>query len=404
MQNLLIEKPYEFVGPIKTAWPQTLYTRSGLFRPSLKRLQGVVDHECRNLDRLKASIDAGHGVMMAPNHPRLADPMVFCFVARETPCNFYAMASWHLFNQGWFTKFMIRMMGAFSVNREGLDRQAIDYAIKILQHAERPLLIFPEGATSRTNDGLMALMEGPAFIARTAAKRRAKENKKVVIHPIGIKYLFQGDIEKACDGVLTKIEKGLSWKPLTGMSLIERLVKVGNALLTLKELQYDVPRIAGTLRERQTCLRNHLLAPLEREWLGEEKDDGIQVRVKNLRMKIFPEMTRQELSDEERHRRWDQLARTYLAQQVDCYPEKYLYGLPSIDRILETCEKFEEDLTGQCTIHGNLKVIIDVDDAIEVSPERVRGVSEDPIMAQVRERLEARIDELQHESRLYESE
>ena len=402
MQNLLIEKPYQFIQPIQASWPQTLYVKSGLFRPSLKRLQGVVDHECRNLDRLRASIDAGHGVMMAPNHPRLADPMVFCFVARETPCNFYAMASWHLFNQGWFTKFMIRMMGAFSVNREGLDRQAIDFAIKILQNAERPLLIFAEGATSRTNDRLMALMEGPAFIARTAAKRRAKEGKKVVIHPIGIKYVYQGDIEKACDGVLSRIEKSMSWNPLTGMPLIERLIKVGNALLTLKELQYDMPRIEGTLRERQTALRDHLLSPLEREWLGGEKNDGVQVRVKNLRMKIFPEMTRQELSAEERQRRWEQLARTYLAQQVDCYPGLYLYDLPSIDRILETTEKFEEDLTGKCTVHGNLKVIIDVDEAIEVPTERVRGVDEDPIMTQVRERLEALVGKLQNESRMYE--
>ena len=65
-------------------------------------------------------------------------------------------------------------MGAFSVNREGVDRQAINMAIEILETAERPLIVFPEGAVSRTNDRLHALLDGVAFIARAAAKRRAK--------------------------------------------------------------------------------------------------------------------------------------------------------------------------------------------------------------------------------------
>ena len=362
-----------------------------------------MDHEIRFPERLRDSMAAGHGIMITPNHPRMADPMVFMYVAREIPCNFYAMASWHLFNQDWFTTTVIRMMGAFSVNREGLDKAAIDYAIKILQNAERPLLIFPEGSTSRTNDQLMALMDGPAFIARTAAKRRAKEGKKVVIHPVGLKYLYNGDIEKSCDEVLTDLEHKLSWKPQRELPLIDRIIKFGNAMLKLKELEFDAPTVQGSLRERQNSLRNHLLGPLEEEWLGSVKEGGVQVRVKNLRMKIFPEMTRQELSDEERARRWRHLERTYLAQQVDCYPEQYLVEVPSVDRILETCEKFEEDLTDKARIHGDLKVIIEIGEAIEVSPERVRGVTEDPIMASVRGSLEEMLGRLQNESRIYQS-
>ena len=76
-------------------------------------------------------------------------------------------------------------MGAFSIHREGLDRQAVDEAVNILHKAERPLLIFPEGISTRTNDHLMGFMDGPAFIARTAARRRAKDNLgQVVIHPV----------------------------------------------------------------------------------------------------------------------------------------------------------------------------------------------------------------------------
>jgi len=297
------------------------------------------------------------------------------------------------------------MMGAFSVNREGMDRTAIDHAIEILKTAERPLVIFPEGTTSRTNDRLMALMDGPSFIARTAAKRRAKEglgSGKVVVHPIAIKYVFQGDVEEAAGAVLTDLEKRLSWSPQTDLPLVDRIVKVGDALLKIKELQYGCEVPEGTvLRDRQTNMVNHLLHPLEEEWLGGPKDDGIQIRIKNLRVKIFPDMIGDSMELAERKRRWDHLERTYLAQQIDCYPDRYVTEHPSVDRLLETVEKFEEDFTDKCRVHGHLKAITVVGDPIEVSTKRERGLDYDPLMAQIRERLEAMLLELQPESKMY---
>ena len=406
MQEILIEKPYEFTPPYTAHWPQRILTRLGKFKGLLRKHHGVVVHECRNVDRLKTSINAGHGIMLTPNHPRTADPIAMYHLCREVPMSMYTMASWHLFNQHWFTTLMIRVMGAFSVNREGLDRKAVDYAIDVLVKGERPLLIFPSGTTSRINDRLMAFMEGPAFIARTAAKRREKvDGGKVVVHPIAIKYLFNGDLDRACKPVLTAIEERLSWTPTPNVPLVDRIIRVGNALLTLKELEYDLPTDHSlTLRQRQDKMVDHLLHELEEEWLGEHSSKGIQTRVKALRMKIFPEMTRSDTLDEnERARRWRHLARTYLAQQIACYPDNYVVELPSVDRILETVEKFEEDLFGKCRIHGKLKVIIDVGEAIEVSPKRQRGVATDPLMVAIRDQLSANISDLQNESRLYTS-
>ena len=404
MQSVLIEKPYQFMPPIRRNWPARWFARLGLFRRKLRKEHGVVAHECRNLERLRESLRAGHGIMLCANHARTADAVVMGHVARETPCLFFIMASWHLFNQGWFNRFMLRLLGGFSVNREGLDRQAIDEAVRVLQNAERPLLIFPEGTTSRTNDQLMALMEGPAFIARTAAKRRAKENGgKVVVHPVAIKYVFDGDIEKVANEVLTDIERRLSWRPSRALPLIVRLVKVGNGLLKLKELEYQVsPAADATLRERQTTMVNRLLDPLEVEWLGGPRRDGIAVRIKNLRMKIFPEMSRDELPKEERDRRWRQLQDTYLAQQIDCYPDQYVTKFPSVDRILETIEKFDEDLLDHARIHGHLRAVIEIGEAIEVSPERERGSTDgDPLMNSIKAKLEEMLGNLQSQSRMY---
>jgi hypothetical protein len=402
MQDILIEKPYRFTPPFKWHWPQRLLTMSGQHKRLLRKEHGVIDHEVRNADRIRESLKAGHGIMLTPNHPRTADPIAMYHLANETPCSLYTMASWHLFNQTKFTTFMLRLMGAFSVNREGLDRAAVDYAINALVTAERPLLIFPAGATSRTNDRLMALMEGPAFIARTAAKRRAKTGGKVVVHPIGIKYLYQGDIEKVGNQVLTDIEKQLTWKPAPHVPLIDRIVKVGNAMLTLKELEHNAQSPPGaTLKSRQNAMVDCLLHPLEHEWRGGPQSGGIQTRVKGLRMKIFPDMSRNEVDETERARRWEQLGQTYLAQQIDCYPERYITEYPSVDRVLETIEKFEEDLNNKCRIHGEIKVVIDVGEAIEVTGKRDRSATTDPLMATIQQRLEENLAKLQTESRTY---
>src|SRR5436853_4003814 len=49
--------------------------------------------------------------------------------------------------------------------------------------------LFPYTTLFRsTNDRLTPMLEGTALIARQAAKKRAKENKKVVIHPVAVRY------------------------------------------------------------------------------------------------------------------------------------------------------------------------------------------------------------------------
>ena len=109
------------------------------------------------------------------------------------------MASWHLFLESPLQRFVLRRIGGFSIYREGLDRQALGAAIDILTDAKRPLVIFPEGVITRTNDRLCSLMDGVSFVARSAAKKRASQSPpgKVVTHPIAIRYHFDGDIDAA---------------------------------------------------------------------------------------------------------------------------------------------------------------------------------------------------------------
>ena len=73
-RSIFIEKPYKFVPAIKANWPQKLYRGLKLHRITLRRREGVWDQDVRGAEKIRASIDAGHAVLMTPNHPRLADP------------------------------------------------------------------------------------------------------------------------------------------------------------------------------------------------------------------------------------------------------------------------------------------------------------------------------------------
>ncbi len=403
MQDIHIEREYKFIPPTRGSFVINCILKTNFFAWHMRKSEGVVNGEVRNADRLRASLDAGHSIMLTPNHCRTADPIAMGWLMKEAKCLAYGMASWHLFNQGWFNRWALRALGAFSVNREGIDRQAINVAVDILESGERPLLIFPEGSTTRTNDRLHALLDGVAFIARTAAKKRAKRNaSKVVIHPVAVKYFFEGDLRKAVDPVLTDIEHRLTWQPQNDLPLMERIKKLGMALLSLKELEYFGGPQVGSLHERLKKLIDRILQPLEIHWLGQPQQGGVVPRVKAIRMKIMPDMIRGELSQTERDLRWRHLADIYLAQQVSCYPPDYLDERPSGDRMLETVERFDEDLFDQARIHGHLKAVIDVGEAIEVDPKRDKSAKVDPLMAQLETQLQGMLDELALESPLYE--
>lgn len=404
MPSIFVDKPYRYVSAYTGERLPKFIRRFELFRHYLRRGEGVVDCEIRNVQRLKDSIAAGHGVMIAPNHCRTADPIVMGWLAKQADCLFYAMASWHLFNHTRFFRLAIRAMGGFSMNREGVDRTSLQMAIDTLDAARRVLLVFPEGGSTHTNDHLRALLDGVAFVARSAAKRRMKHvHGKVVIHPVGMKYFFQGNLFAAVDPILTKLEQRLGWRPQTDIALVDRIRKLGNTLLSLKEIEYLGAVQPGRLFERKERLIQRLLNPLEKEWLGGPQQGDVVPRIKALRMKILPDLVNRRVSDVERERRWQQLQDSHLAFQLSCYPPNYLSERPSVDRIFETVERLEEDFAGKATVHRNLKVVLHIGEAIEVSPQRPpRDAPCDPLMREIETRLRELLAELSLESPLYE--
>ena len=388
MQNIVVDKPYAFIGPkFSRFW---LWVGRRMVPKQLKKDYGIVSHECRGVEKLKASLAAGHGVMIVPNHCRPCDPLVMDFLAKAMDRPVHTIASWHLFMQGKVQRFLLPRVGCFSVYREGMDRESLKCATKIIADGKHPLVIFAEGIVTRSNDRMLNFMEGPSFMARTAAKQR-KEGK-VVIHPVFIRYFFEGDLRGTVTPVVEEIENRLSWQPQTQLSLKDRITKAGQALLALKEIEHLGRAGEGTLTERLQRLIDHILAPLEARWTNGRKDDETMARVKRLRTTILPELVTGELTEADRAERWRHLTDLYLVQQLHCYPGDYIES-PTPERILETVERYEEDLTDVSRAHPPLHVVLTVGDAIEVSPERDRSQEGDPITRQLREQMEVMLEE-----------
>jgi len=388
MAGVVVAEQYRFVPPRRgSLWPRLI----ALLLPRyLRRSHGVLAVRCRGVRLLRASVAAGDGVMLAPNHCRPCDPMVLGMLAREAGCLLTIMASWHLFRQGRFQAWVLPRAGVFSVHREGLDREALRCAVAALVDASRPLVVFPEGVISRHNDRLNHLMEGAAFIAQAAARQRAAARPpgRVAIHPVAIRYAVEGEVGPAVEPVLGRLERRLGWRPRRGRPLVERVLELGGAMLALKEIEHLGEPGTGPIAARVGRLADHLLGPIEREWVGGRREEGVVARVKLVRAAIVPGLAEGGLGAEEAGRRWAQLEDAALAQQLSCYPAGYFTPAPTPERILETVERFEEDSAGTVPPLAGLRALVDVGEAIPVEPRGRRGGGEEALTARVRERLQ----------------
>ncbi len=81
------------------------------------------------------------------------------------------------------------------------------------------------------------------------------------------------------------------------------------------------------------------------------------------------------------------------------YPRDYVTRSDNLpERVFETVERFEEDLTDEVKAHGPMHVVIEVGEAIEVSPQRDRKAAADPVMQGIETQLGEMLGRLASES------
>ncbi|MCH2201057.1 MAG: 1-acyl-sn-glycerol-3-phosphate acyltransferase [Fuerstiella sp.] len=401
---VVTDAAYEFIPPhYGKIWPRLLNILTPYF---LNTRYGVTKVELRGEDTLQSLQRAGHSILLTPNHSRMADPVVLLQMARRLKQSLFIMASSHLFHGSHVMSFTMRRIGAFSVYREGVDQTAVRTAIDILSRGQRPLVMFPEGALSQANDHLNALMDGVGMIARSAQRRirttHGHPDRRVIVLPVGIKYLFQGDLLEAVSPILSDIEERLLWGVQQDRPLTDRVTRIGSALLSLKEIEYLGRPQSGSIEDRQVRFIDGVLCPLERVWLTTTSETVIE-RVRELRRQIIPEMIDGELGPQELQRRWKHLSDLELAQAISLFPPEYVQSRPTVDRILETVERFAENLTGKEQTHRPLHAVVQIGEPIDVEPGRPRNTTGDPLIGNIAGQLQEILKNLATESRLYEA-
>ena len=379
-------RKYRFVPPLfGTLVPRLLQSILPWY---LNRKYGIAQWEVRGAEKLRASIDAGHGVLIAPNHSKDSDSVAVGLISIPSGSSLHIMAGWHVLLESRFQAWVIRHSGGFSVSREGADRQAVRTAIELVARASRPLVIFAEGYVTRTTDQLETLQEGVGLIARKAAARRAKEvGGQVMIHPVIFKYQFNGDLSAAARPMLADLEEhfGLTQNISPLIKRLERARETYVATLEQKVLDAEQ---TGSLSDRIPQLIEALLAPLEQEWKSASSVTNVYERVRRLRTAVLGRSLECPPTGNEADQLRRQLIDCTLALHLACGDPTPMTDGPTAEHFMETLDALEEDTRGSIRVNRPWRLVIDIGDAIPVNPK-----AESPV-PQLREALESQLTSL----------
>ena len=344
-------------------WAAALTPVHFYFSHFMWRLAGI---EAEGADKAMAPIQPGDGVLIAPNHSADGDGYIVLKAARPFARRMYFMAAWQVFCRyfglaGW----AIQRMGGFSVDREGSDRRAMRQAADILTGGHA-LLVFPEGEVYHLSRRLRPLLEGVAFMAITA--QRAMEDRRVWIVPTAIRYEFVEDVLPRLEHAMTRLERQMLRVPVDqSTSLSERIVRYGELLLTMKEKEK-----LGQSREKEGGLPAriaYLTDTLLKQHEETPSTKSVPQRVRLLRRPLLETWADEDADPDLRNKARGALDDIQLAMQLYSYPGDYVTEDPTVERMAETIEKFEEDVFWLVRPKGHRKARVVFGDPIDMSQQ-----------------------------------
>jgi hypothetical protein len=190
----------------------------------------------------------------------------------------------------------------------------------------------------------------------------------VWIVPTAIRYRFVDDVRPALDATLTRLERRLLLDPRPGGSLAERIVRVGDVLLTIREKQTLGRAGEGPLAPRVAQMIETILARQEAAHLtGTRRQETVPLRVKALRRHLLDLRAADVTPPDLRAGAQAGLDEVQLALTLYSYPGDYVGEKPTVERIAETIEKLEEDVEGRSSPKGRRAARVVFGEPIDVA-------------------------------------
>lgn len=309
-------------------------------------------------------------MLITPNHSFHYDSYVLIETSHRLKRPFHFLTAWQVFEMSTpFEQWMLQRHGCYSINREANDLHAFKTSVDILQRGRNPLVVFPEGDIYHHNDRVSPFRDGAAAIGLSAAKR---SDRPIVVVPCAVKAFYLTDPTPELNELMTRLEESLHWKPLRHKSLPERIYRVAEGLLSLKELEYLGHAQTGLIVRRVRHLVNEVLRRLEHKYQIPTGPEAIPERVKDVRRAIIAEMEKDAATEGQRQLLENDLEDMFFVIQLYSYPGNYVEEKPGIERIAETIDKFEEDVLHAVypTVRATRQAVVQFGEAIPIPAEK----------------------------------
>jgi hypothetical protein len=309
------------------------------------------------------------------------------------------MTAWQVFFvRSKIGQLILRWHGCFSVDREATDLRAFREAVAVLESRPQPLVVFPEGEVYHCNARVRPFREGAAAIALSAAKRG---KRPVVCVPCALWYEYLEDPTEELLAVMDELEREVLWRPRTDLPLRERIYRFAEVSLVIKELEFLGRAGNGPLPDRIPALAHQILHRIETRHNLTPRTDNVPERVKELRQRAIQELERED-ADEPTHKQAnEELEDLFLAVQLFSYPGDYVAEEPTMERMAETLDKFEEDVLNRfsATVRASRRVTVAFGEPIPVQRAKDRKQATLQLTAQLESDVQALIDELRTDGR-----
>ena len=389
MERYFLE-PYRFIPPYRsTFWCRLA---GGLVKRHLRRKLGVVRWHFEGTELLQQSLNQKAGILLTPNHCRWADPLVLGALSIHMRQYLYYVASYHLFRQNKIMGWVLNRIGGYSIWREGADRESLRTTSEILASAERPVVLFPEGTWFRQNDRVGPLQDGLSLITRQAVRQA---NRPIVVHPVGVKYWFLDDPMSAILARLEALEQRIGWHPQRQLSLLERIEKLGTALLTLKEIEFLGSPQTGRLDDRIAHLIGTQVGRIELQFLKKNFPGLPLERIRRLRQQLSRQLLDKATDKAHQAELKRVLADLLCCENLNAHSLAYLSEHPSPERLAETILRIEETITDRLEVPiARMGAAVRIGPALDARASENERRGGESLVGRLRTAMQEQIDQL----------